>query len=554
MKAENINMNIIDYIKEREKDILAIMDSKHPRKIIVAGPGTGKSYLFTELAKQKRNQGKTKFLAITFIGKLSDALADDLCGLVETATMHSFARRFVLEQCPGWSYYPKISKIIEEDLKAGGITKFEVGDENYVNKTKYYKAFGDDDVVYYAVQICKKDESKIPIFDLILVDEYQDFNSIESEFVDLLAKKNDTVVVGDDDQALYGFKGSSPAFIREKFHDSNTEWESKTLRFCSRCTEVIINFFHDIVKKYNLNDQIEPDIKRKRIEKQFICYMPEGDRDSKIHDSKANPKIHLIKNCPPDMIAYKIWKELESVVSTQNIKDVLVIGEGQSCKTILKKVAQHLKGRGFKNVDYQSNYGILQLRHDIIDAYEFIVRNEESLLGWRILNNPSNSERKQHLRQAKDLGCLINGAPSEIQKIKDGDIFRLEAFIEGFGSDQSENGTRQQQNEIIRRKLFIRELKETNPPLPRPLCNLGITVCNILNSKGLGADVVFLIGFDNGKFPSKKNPTEGEIYQMLVSITRAKKRLYLVNTVGKSVSSFLENLSQDFLAVEEVKV
>jgi len=45
-----------------------------------------------------------------------------------------------------------------------------------------------------------------------------------------------------------------------------------------------------------------------------------------------------------------------------------------------------------------------------------------------------------------------------------------------------------------------------------------------LNSKGLGADVVFLAGFDQGKFPSKKDPTPSEVYQMLVAITRAKKR------------------------------
>lgn len=89
-------MTMIDYKSEREKDILAIKSSNHPRKIIVAGPGTGKSYLFAELIKEKKKIGKTKFLAITFIGKLGDALADDLCGLAETTTMHGFARKFVL--------------------------------------------------------------------------------------------------------------------------------------------------------------------------------------------------------------------------------------------------------------------------------------------------------------------------------------------------------------------------------------------------------------------------------------------------------------------------
>lgn len=73
-----------------------------------------------------------------------------------------------------------------------------------------------------------------------------------------------------------------------------------------------------------------------------------------------------------------------------------------------------------------------------------------------------------------------------------------------------------------------------------------------MNSKGLGADIVFLIGFDQGKFPSKAEATDSEIYQMLVTITRAKKRVYLINTVGKEVSTFLNCLTPDDLEVETV--
>lgn len=544
-------MTMIDYKGEREKDILAIKNSNHPRKIIVSGPGTGKSYLFAELIKESKKKGKTKFLAITFIGKLGDALADDLCGLAETTTMHGFARKFVLEQYRGWTYYPKIYQIIKEDLKSEGVNKFDIGDKNYFKKSEFYKAVGDDDVVYYAVRICKEDENKIPVFDLVLVDEYQDFNSIESEFVDLLAKKNEIVVAGDDDQALYGFKGSSPAFIREKFHDSNTEWESKTLRFCNRCTEVIIKYFHALVKKYNLDNDSDPDPRKRRIKKEFICYMPEGERDSKISDSKANPKIYLIRSCPPDMIAYKIWKELESLTTDQNIKDVLVIGDGQSCKTILKRVAQQLKDRGFKYVDSKYIDEILPLRHDIIEAYKLLAKDNTSPLGWRILNNPPNDERQNHLKRAQILNCLVGGTPSEIEKIKSDDIRVLEGHIEKSGLEAE--GERIKQDEIIHHKVFIQQIRNTNPTLPRPLCNLGITVCNILNSKGLGADVVFLIGFDQGRFPAEINPTEGEIYQMLVAVTRAKKRIYLINTIGKKVSSFIEALSYNDLYTETVK-
>src|SRR3989344_2239664 len=380
-------MATIDHKTERENDLKKIKDSSHPRKVVVAGPGTGKSHMFGELIKEKQKQGKKNFLAITFIGKLGDALADELCGLAKTATMHGFARGFVLEHFKGWVYYPRIYEIIAEDLKSEGVTSFEIGDENYRRKTKHYGAIGDADVVYYAVQLCKKDSKNIPRYDLILVDEYQDFNSIESDLVDLLAQENETVIVGDDDQALYAFKGSSPSFIRLKYHASNTDWESFSLRFCSRCTKVIIKYFHNLVAAYNLNDSSEVNTAKKRIEKEYNCYLT-GKSDGKDGDSDANKKIRLIKNCPVGMIAYKARAEIERMVEQQKIKDVLVVGEGRSCEALLKTVAQQLKNYGFKNVDYRGDKSVLRLQQSMVDGYKFLAKNDTSPLGWRILGNP----------------------------------------------------------------------------------------------------------------------------------------------------------------------
>lgn len=70
--------NSIDHEKERAKDSDKILKSSHPRKVVLAGPGTGKSFLFKEAIKRKKAQGGHDFLAITFIGNLTDELADDL--------------------------------------------------------------------------------------------------------------------------------------------------------------------------------------------------------------------------------------------------------------------------------------------------------------------------------------------------------------------------------------------------------------------------------------------------------------------------------------------
>jgi superfamily I DNA/RNA helicase len=542
----------IDHKTERSRDVANIKNSKHPRKIIVAGPGTGKSFLFGEIIKQKQAEGKTKFLAITFIGKLGDALADDLCGLAKTTTMHSFARAFVFEK-KKWVYYPRMHDLTSADLQAEGIAKFTIGDKNYLTKTEYYGAVGDGDVIHYAVQICKQDSTKIPIHDLILIDEYQDFNEIESEFVDVLAQKNDMVVVGDDDQALYAFKGSSPSFIRLKYDPQNTDWESFTLRFCSRCTEVIIRYFHALIKRFDLNNPGERDPAKKRVGKDYICYVPEGEPDSKIKDSRLNSQIHLIANCPVGMIAYKIRRQLETITEGQKVKDVLVIGEGQICAAILGMIAWQLSNYGFRNVDSKGRTGILPVKQEIVDAYKLLAREESSVLGWRILGNPSGVAKERHLKNAATLDGIIGGTPSKLDRIKFDDVADLERALESWTTAKGEMSEEDQKKEI-RKRLLIKELKNSNLYLTRPLRNLDITVCNILNSKGLGADVVFLVGFDQGKFPSKKDPTPSEVYQMLVAITRAKKRLILINTIGKKISTFGDSVDNKDLDVEKVEV
>lgn len=542
-----IKSKTIDHKQERDNDLNEILNSDHPRRVVVAGPGTGKSYLFEEVIKKEKLEGKTKFLAITFIGKLGDTLADDLSGLADTLTLHGFSRRFVLDKCPkGWEYYPRMRDIISEDLDIRGIKEFNIGDKNYQERTKYYKAVGDDDVVYYALQICKKDNKKIPTYDLILIDEFQDFNEIESEFIDLLATKNRVLIVGDDDQALYEFKGYSPRFIREKFDKANTYFESHTLRFCSRCTRTIIAAFHNIVNYYDLNNS-----KSKRIDKEYICYEP-----GKKEDSDLNPKILISQNTEIGRIPYIIKDELGKILQKQKIKSVLIIGEARSCSKLLFYVAKTLKKFGFKNVDYRtSDDRIFSFKQSLVDGYKILSKGNNPLLAWRlliveieetkrkkiILNNYSNSEqfildlpdefKEVHKKNADVLEKILNKPPYKIKQIADSSIEKLK--------DQLVVGKRQD------RQLLVSQLIVENNNLPRPLGNLDITVCNTLGSKGLGADVVFLIGFDQGKLPSKNKVTDSEIYQMLVALTRAKKRIYFINTIGTPISQFINSINKE---------
>jgi superfamily I DNA/RNA helicase len=532
-----------EYQQARNTDTQKILSSEHKKRVILAGPGTGKSYLLAEAIKVKKKQGKTKFHAITFIGKLGDALADDLAGLSRVTTMHSFAREFVLDHRPkGWVYSPFIHKIITDDLQAMGKSNIKVGDSEYEERTNYYKAVGNDDVVYYAVKLLKESGDNYPDLDMLLVDEFQDFNEIEDELISLLAEKVDVLIVGDDDQALYGWKNASPKYIRDKHSDANEDYESHTLRWCTRCTEPVIGAFHDIVEDH-------ADTLKGRTSKDYLYFLPEKEKDSLL-----NPKL-IVMRAPHTSIAQSITRELSALVQTQKIKSVLVIGDAKSCKYTLPTVAKVLRQMGFNSVDYKENSKPLQLDHDLFEGYKYLSQEEGSPLGWRLVAKSlpdkdldtlipksfSDSKgligyleeefKKRHLANAAVFKKVVSGTPSARKAIADTSMEKLYAeIVKKKKSD---------------RELLVEQIIDESHFLHAPLSNLDITVCSISGSKGLGADVVFVIGFDQGKFPAAVAPKDDEIYHMLVALTRTKKRFYMVNTMGVPISNFIKSIKPE---------
>lgn len=53
------------------------------------------------------------------------------------------------------------------------------------------------------------------IFKFIMVDEFQDIDAMQAEFIYLLANHENLLVVGDDDQSIYGFRGGSHRYMLE---------------------------------------------------------------------------------------------------------------------------------------------------------------------------------------------------------------------------------------------------------------------------------------------------------------------------------------------------
>lgn len=86
-------------------------------------------------------------------------------------------------------------------------------------------------------------------FKHILVDEFQDVNYTQVKFLDLLNNRNNNLfVVGDDWQAIYGWRGGNIKYILD-FHYKHSDCEKIILPFNYRSDGYIVNCASKIIKK-----------------------------------------------------------------------------------------------------------------------------------------------------------------------------------------------------------------------------------------------------------------------------------------------------------------
>lgn len=85
----------------------------------------------------------------------------------------------------------------------------------------------------------------------ILVDEYQDINWIQNEIIELLNEDNHNLyVVGDNSQAIYGFRGSNVNYILN-FEDNHPNCNVYKIRYNYRSHKEIIDLAVDSINKNN---------------------------------------------------------------------------------------------------------------------------------------------------------------------------------------------------------------------------------------------------------------------------------------------------------------
>jgi ATP-dependent DNA helicase UvrD/PcrA len=383
MAHDDEDLDYDEISEERDRHTDSILQSDALRKVVVAGLGTGKTTLFAKMLTLQR--GDT--LTLSFINALVNELALDLYGLSNVQTLHGFSAG-VLRKTTGAKIYPNLPKIIkedaaillgEEDINFDKLFWGYEDDEKsigfYKERKEYYgNYYGFSDAIYAVAKFYDTHRDKIPKFEQIVVDEFQDFNNSEVKLIELLAEVSPILLAGDDDQSLYiDLKNASPEHIREKYHDSASGYEGFTLPYCSRSTRVIVEAANDIAK-----NAIEHGLLKGREKKSYHYFRCE----KKDIESAKHPKVVYVHKYEAAM-PYFVQKEISEIINYERQKfNVLVIVPPQIGKRLLLKWYKVLKKKGFRNVTYPAR--LTSGGPTLLDGLKILLDNKEDNLGYRI--------------------------------------------------------------------------------------------------------------------------------------------------------------------------
>lgn len=113
---------------------------------------------------------------------------------------------------------------------------------------RFYDTFDWEGLVLTACQILERGASDLPPV-LLQVDEYQDLNRKDQEFIHLASgtQASEVVVVGDDAQSIYSMRHAHPEGIRELWESK--EWDKVPLGECHRLPPHILRAAHSLIKE-----------------------------------------------------------------------------------------------------------------------------------------------------------------------------------------------------------------------------------------------------------------------------------------------------------------
>lgn len=518
---------LVKQAEKRTAYLNAILESDHPRKLIVAGPGTGKTFTFGAVFRKSRGENN---LALTFIRKLVEEMAKDLGEFAEVKTFHAYCKKLLHERDGRVELVPFLTNIIESDARFldaqlyGFDDKFQTLAEDsrevnfYLARGDYYDAVSFNDSVFRLYRYVRDGTFRLPAFTQVVVDEFQDFNPLEVAFIEEIEKYSPILIVGDDDQAVYIGRNSSSEHLRRKYRSG--DYQVFQLPFCSRCPRVVVEatnaFIQNVTAKQGFKD---------RIARPFFPYL-----EGKEEVNEAYPNIVRASLSTIQTLAKFVHIEIQTITPEEILEAhdkgypcVLIVGKRQYLNPLAKKLRNQ-----FANVSFTEAQ---EIGYSALDGYEMLRLRDDSNLGWRILaeSHFSKTQMRNFMKASLDGTPFRNILPQEYieQQTRAIEIIRAEQQDDSANAELS-SLLGDAAHQIMGHFHVTEDEAQAEVDMTQPT----ILLSSFEGCKGLSAGRVFIVGLNDGIVP--KRDEQGEVddieyCKFIVALTRTLKRCYLLS-------------------------
>ncbi|MBQ7907501.1 MAG: UvrD-helicase domain-containing protein [Clostridia bacterium] len=498
----------------------------------------------------------------------------------------------------------------KDKLKTPEDYAYEVGkDAKYKDIARIYELYQKrlmesnlldfDDIIMKTVQLLRENPDVLAHyqnkFKYVLVDEYQDTNKAQFVLVSLLGDfYRNVMVVGDDDQSIYKFRGATIENILN-FDRKYEDAEIVKLEQNYRSTSNILNAANCVIK----NNQ------HKHM-KELWCQNEEGDKIIVKENYTQNDESRYI---------------IDKIVELRNKKgfsysDFAILyrmnAQSMNLETMFVK-----SGIPYRMLGTKKFYDRKEIK-DILAFLSVINNTSDTIHLKRIINVPPRKIGDTSIKNmeliAEELGLpameIVENATSynAIPKIaangminfakiinslkEDVELMPLTKFVRevakrtGYEADLISKGQAEAERleNLDQLYLAVREYEENTeePTLSGFLEEVAlmsdvddydestdkVTLMTIHSAKGLEFPVVFLPGMEEGIFPGQQSlalPDEIEEERRLayVAITRAKKILVITHakermlynmTQRNPISRFVREIDEQYLDVQKERV
>ncbi len=586
--------------KNQEK---AILHNKGPM-MVLSGPGSGKTTVITYRIKnliEKFNIDPKDILVITFTKSASEEMKERFYNIcknnynVSFGTFHSCFYRIIR----GYFKYD-LSSILNDDEKIEIIkriiAKNEVSFENYdefvqdviseislvKNELIDYNVFNSKStnsntfkIIYREYEEVKKQIRKIDFDDMllkcyevlkddlnarkfwqnrykyILIDEFQDINRVQYECIKMLSgNENNIFVVGDDDQSIYGFRGSRPEFLLS-FPKDFLDTKKVVLNVNYRSTDQIISLCNSIIK--DNKNRYEKDIIG--TEKEFKTPILMRSYDTEEEAKRIAEKIQdLQKSYELDEIAIIYRTNMQARAIIEKLMDYNI---EYQLKDKMPSIYDHFIAKDIiaylsLAINKYDNDSFVKIANKpkrflnknlILDAFD-ICKNKTPILEHLYCNTSLKSWQLENINNLLfHLGNIKTKKPYDAIKYILNNV-GYEEYLEDYADFKKigVKGLIEITREILETakgyesiEKYLKNIdtlkEEINKKSKNKDNQRGVVLTTMHSAKGLEFDVVFVISCIDGVIPHEKSKSKEEIEEerrlFYVALTRARMLLYI---------------------------